>query len=532
MKRWNGWGDPSVTMDLPEQGESLLKDSLGEGTPQIDYERGKFLERMPKSRLPQHPLIMTDPEARLDHAHGQSLPDWIGLRTGMLNRFPDGVAFPSNAGEVRSLVDLAEKQKISLIPYGGGTSVLGHLTVPEEKQPVLSLSLKRLNRIVDLDEKSLLATFEAGIMGPDLEAHLQARGFTLGHYPQSFEYSSLGGWIATRSSGQYSTRYGRIDQQFQGGTVIAPRGELVMRPYPASAAGPDLRHLVLGSEGRLGVITEATMKISPLASGEEDHIFGLFFPSWEQGVEGVRNLFAAGIPLLTVRLSNARETSINLVFSGHERATAFLKRYLPLRGVPADEGCMCLLGFRGPHRLVSAARKEVGTILKEKNAVPLGKAMGEAWKKHRFLMPYLRNTLWNMGYAVETVETAVTWNRVVQTVDAMERAMAESLADMGEPTLTFSHLSSPYPTGTNLYTTALFRIASDPEETLERWKRFKEAVSSAIVTCGGTISHQHGVGIDHKPWITAEKGRAGMDVLAAACASLDPGGRMNPGKLL
>jgi len=532
QRRWNGWGDPSVEMEIPEQGAAYLKEVLGEGRSQVDYPRWEFLKRIPKSRLPEHPLITTDPETRLSHSHGQSLPDWIGLRAGMLYRFPDGVAFPSSAEEVQSLLDFAEKQKIILIPYGGGTSVLGHLTVPEDRRPVLTVSLKRLNRMINLDERSLLATFEAGIIGPDLEAHLQSHGFTLGHYPQSFEYSSLGGWIATRSSGQYSTLYGRIDEQFQGGTVVAPGGKLVIPPFPASAAGPDLRHLILGSEGRLGFITEATMKIQPLARGEEEAVFGLFFPSWERGVEGLRKLFARRIPLLMARLSSARETSINLDFSGHERTVAFLRRYLPLRGVPNEEGCMCLLGFRGTDRLMKTLRKEVGTVLKEEKAVPLGKAMGESWKKYRFLMPYLRNTLWSMGYAVETVETAVIWSRVTETVEAMERAMANSLASFGEPVLTFSHLSSPYPTGSNIYTTALFKIASDGEETLERWRHLKKAVSEAIVASGGTISHQHGVGLDHKPWIEAEKGEKGTNIMAAACSVLDPDGRMNPGKLL
>ncbi|MDD5475288.1 MAG: FAD-binding oxidoreductase [Syntrophales bacterium] len=530
MRRWNGWGDPSITMELPEEGRHLLEGVLGKGVAREDASRRSLLKRVPKSRLSEHSLVVTDAENRLDHAHGQSLPDWISLRGGTLDRFPDGVAFPSGEEDVRELINFAAYQKATIIPYGGGTSVLGHLSVPETREPVLTVSLKRLNRLLHVDAESLLATFEAGIMGPDLEAHLQSRGFTLGHYPQSFEYSSLGGWLATRSSGQYSTRYGRADEMFMGGTVIGPGGTLNIRPFPASAAGPDLRHLVLGSEGRMGIITGAVLRISPLP--ELDDIYGLFFPSWNHAVEGARKLFSEPITMSMVRLSNARETEINLALSGHARTTAFLKRYLSLRGVKVPEGCMCLVGFSGSSRQVAAARREASLILKKEKAIFLGKAMGEAWKKNRFRIPYLRNSLWNAGYAVETVETAVTWDRVTEMVETLERAISESLSSWNERLLVFSHLSSPYATGSNIYTTALFRVAPAPEETLERWKHVKNAASSAIARCGGTISHQHGVGLDHKPWMEAEKGSLGMKITASAFLPMDPEGRMNKTKLL
>lgn len=530
MRRWNGWGDPSITMDLAEPGRRILEEAVGKGAPGEDCSRRTVLERVPKSRLSDHALVATDPESRLDHAHGQSLPDWIALRGGTLDRFPDGVAFPASEEEVRELLNFSAYQKATVIPYGGGTSVLGHLTVPDTRGPVLTVSLKRLNRLLHVDPISLLAGFETGIMGPDLEAHLQSRGFTLGHYPQSFEYSSLGGWLATRSSGQYSTRYGRIDELFMGGTVLGPGGTLAIRPCPASAAGPDLRHLLLGSEGRMGIITGAVLRISPLP--ERDEIVGLFFPSWDRAVEGIRTLFAEPLPLSMVRLSNPAETEINLAMSGQERSAALLGRYLRFRGIHRGEGCMCLVGFAGSARTVAAARGETTSLLKKEKALFLGRAMGTAWKKNRFKIPYLRNSLWNAGYAVETIETAATWKNVTGLVHALEKAVSESLAPWDERLLVFSHLSSPYATGSNIYTTALFRIAPTPEETLERWKRLKEAASRAIVSFGGTISHQHGVGLDHKPWLEHEKGRLGMDVTAAAFSPMDPDGRMNTTKLL
>ncbi|MCK9229404.1 MAG: FAD-binding oxidoreductase [Syntrophales bacterium] len=530
MRRWNGWGDPSITMELAEPGRNLLEEVLGKGTPWEDCSRRSLLERVPKSKLSEHALVATDPESRLDHAHGQSLPDWISLRGGTLDRFPDGVAFPADQEEIQELLDFSTYQKATVIPYGGGTSVLGHLTVPDTGRPVLTVSLKRLNRFIHFDPYSLLAGFETGIMGPDLEAHLQSRGFTLGHYPQSFEYSSLGGWLATRSSGQYSTRYGRIDELFMGGTVTGPGGVLTIKPYPASAAGPDLRHLLLGSEGRMGIITEAVLRISPLP--ERDDIVGLFFPSWDRAVEGIRSLFSEPFPLSIVRLSNALETEVNLALSGQDRSTALLRRLLRVRGIGRGEGCMCLVGFTGTARRVAAARRATESVLKKEKAFFLGKVMGRAWKRTRFRIPYLRNSLWSAGYAVETIETAAPWKSVTELMVALETALSESLVPWNERLLVFSHLSSPYSTGSNVYTTALFRLAPTPEETLERWRRVKEAAAGAIVACGGTISHQHGVGLDHKPWLEGEKGRLGMDITAAAFSSMDPDGRMNTTKLL
>lgn len=517
-------------MELAEPGRKLLEEAVGKGAPPEDCSRRTLLEKVPKSRLSEHALVVTDPESRLDHAHGQSLPDWISLRGGVLDRFPDGVAFPASDEDVRELLNFSVHQKATVIPYGGGTSVLGHLTVPDSRDPVLTVSLKRLNRLVHFDPYSHLAGFETGIMGPDLEAHLQSRGFTLGHYPQSFEYSSLGGWLATRSSGQYSTRYGRIDELLMGGTVIGPGGTLTIKPYPASAAGPDLRHVLLGSEGRMGIISEAVLRISPLP--ERDDIIGLFFPSWERAVEGIRSLFAEPLPLSMARLSNAAETEINLAMSGQERTTALLERLLRFRGIRTGEACMCLIGFAGSARPVAAARRATASILKKEKAFFLGRSMGVAWKKNRFRIPYLRNSLWNAGYAVETIETAATWKNLTGLVQTLEKAISDSLAPWNERLLVFSHLSSPYATGSNIYTTALFRTAPTPEETLERWRQVKEAAAWAIVNCGGTISHQHGVGLDHKSWLEREKGRLGMDIMAAAFSPMDPDRRMNTTKLL
>jgi alkyldihydroxyacetonephosphate synthase len=530
MQRWNGWGDEAVSVHLPPQALDILFDSLGKGRSREDYPLQKLLARIPRSRLPHHPLISTDPKLRLDHAHGQSLPDWIGLRCGTLKRFPDGVALPTTMDDVRELLKLAQKLDVVVIPYGGGTSVVGHLNVPDTDRPVLSLSLERYNRIIGIEPESCLASFEAGIRGPRIEQELRARGFTLGHYPQSFEFSSLGGWVSTRSSGQQSRYYGRIEDIFAGGIVQTPRGVLNLPPFPASAAGPDLRQIILGAEGRIGVLTKVIARISHLP--ETDDIYGIFFPSWEQGQKALQTIAGTSIAFSMARLSNPMETRTNLALSGHKRQIVWLSRYLRLRAIGDRNMCMCLLGFTGSRRLTAAARREAFSIVRRHKGVCIGRPMGEAWKKNRFRSAYLRNTLWSLGYAVDTLETATTWDRVTPAMHAIEASVRQAMSGIDEKVYVFSHLSHVYPSGSSIYTTVLFRLAESPRATHDVWQRVKTAASRTILDTGGTISHQHGVGIDHRDYLVSEKGAEGAGMLQSMCRYLDPDGRMNPGKLL
>ena len=530
MQIWNGWGDEAVQMSLPPAAMRLLRDRIGVGTAQEDFSLEKMIARVPDSSLPYHSLIITDAKERIVHSHGQSLPDWIALRKGALKHFPDGVALPATTEEVRTLLGFARKHDVIIIPYGGGTSVVGHLDVPEANRPVLSLSLERLNRMISIDPYSRLATFEAGVRGPDLEAQLRTYGFTLGHYPQSFEYSTLGGWVVTRSSGQQSSHYGRIENLFAGGEIHTPRGTIECPPFPASAAGPDLRQLVLGSEGRLGILVNAIVKVSPIP--RRDDVLALFFPSWGDAVEAVRSLAMADIRYSMIRLSNPTETMTNLVLAGREKVVNLLRKYLRFRNISDNDGCMCLAGFIGSGKQIRAARRLALSILKKNRGVSMGKPIGEAWKKNRFRAPYLRNTLWDMGYAIDTVETAVTWDKVTATMEALEKAIAGGLDRWKEKVHVFSHLSHVYPTGSSIYTTFVFRVAEGAEEMLARWKALKASASLEIVRAGGTISHQHGVGLDHRSYLESEKGAVGMGILRQTFAHADPDNRMNPGKLV
>jgi alkyldihydroxyacetonephosphate synthase len=438
------------------------------------------------------------------------------------------VAFPESAEDVRALIRYAIEAGAAVVPYGGGTSVCGHLDAVRGR-PTLSVDMKRLRALTNLDRASLLATFGAGVAGPDLEAQLRAHGYTLGHFPQSFEYSTLGGWVVTRSSGQQSLRYGRIEQLFAGGRVETPRGTLEIPTFPASSAGPDLRELVLGSEGRLGILTEATVRITPVPAFEAFH--AVFLPDWERAEQAVRTIVQARLGLSMLRLSNPVETATMLTLAGHAKQVALLETLLRLRGAGAGK-CMLLVGASGAKAQARAALAAALKIARRHGGVHAGRGLGERWTKNRFRNVYLRNAAWERGYAIDTVETALDWPRVSPAMRALEQAAVDALAADGEKVHAYTHLSHLYPQGASVYTTFIWRLAGNYEADLARWRRLKTAASEAIVASGGTISHQHGVGLDHAPWLQAEKGPLGMEALGALFRQFDPEGCMNPGKLI
>lgn len=529
MKRWNGWGDETIHYPLPASTVQYLEGMIGKGTFFEDATFKQTLANVGESRLPAHNLISTDPEERLRHARGQSIPDWIAFRSGQIGTFPDGVAYPASDQEVRTLLEFAKKAGAKVIPYGGGTSVVGHINPPLGQVPVLTLDMSRLNHQLKLDEISHLATFEAGVVGPEIEKQLHARGYTLGHFPQSFGFSTLGGWIVTRSSGQQSYHYGRIENLFVGGHVETPIGEIDLPVHPASAAGPDLKQVFLGSEGRLGVLTRATMRVHPIPEFEE--FYGVFFHNWDQGVSAVRTIAQAGIGVSMMRLSDAVETTTTQALSGKDDLVKWAQRALSVAGF-SNERCMLVLGVTGARQQALHARSEALAIIKAYKGLMTGSIIGNIWKKSRFFIAYLRNTLWEAGYVSDTLETAVPWANVLETARDLLSVIHTGLTAINERVLVFAHLSHVYQDGASVYITYLFRRAEDPEETLRRYQILKGAASRVIVAHDGTISHQHGVGMDHAPYLSAEKGPLGMKTLETITRLFDPNGMMNPGKLL
>lgn len=526
-RRWNGWGEDGARAVLPEPALHLLRERLGPGVPGKEAELAALVRAVPESRLAPHPLVSTEAVERVKLARGQGFPDLVALRTGNLAAFPDGVARPVSREEVRALLAFAQRTSAQVIPYGGGTSVAGQVTTHASTAPVLVLSLERMMRLHSFSAGDRLATFGAGIPGRFLEAQLRARGYTLGHFPQSFELSTLGGWVATRSRGQQSLGYGRIEELFAGGHLEAPAGTVDLPAYPASSTGPDVREWVLGSEGRLGVLTEVSVRIRSLPEREDFVAFA--FRDGSEARACVRALVAQGLPLSMLRLVPPAEMEVSLA-SADRRKTRLMDAILGLRGVRLGLSWVLFTALTGRRSIVRHGARELRRAVRKGGGVALP-WVGPAWARNRFRAPYLRDALWDVGYGVDTVETATTWSAHPALQDAVERALASALASEGERVLAFSHLSHAYPTGANLYTTFVFRLGHDPGETLARWHALKDAASRAIVAQGGTISHQHGVGVDHRAYLAAEKGALAVDGLRRLASAFDPSRLLNRGKL-
>jgi alkyldihydroxyacetonephosphate synthase len=528
MLRWNGYGEETITYPLSESAQIYFSQMLGGATRPLDIARESVDIPLPYQFSQPHPLLQTDHETRLRHALGQSFPDLAAKRFGKFSRFPDAVAFPETDQNVSDLLAWARRAGLQVVPFGGGTSVVGGVNPTRQEiddRPVLTISLSRLNDLRHLDETSHLATFGAGTLGPYVEAQLRAYGFTLGHYPQSFEYSSLGGWIAARSSGQQSLGYGRIDSLFTGGVIETPSGTIVIPAMPASAAGPDLRQLILGSEGRLGIITEATVRVRPMP--EKEAFYGAMLPDWETGIHLVRHAMQTGIPLSMMRLSNPTETETFLHLPAHQNQVELLRSFLKWRNFTSEK-CLMLFGITGDQRIAKLARQMMTDLIRQHHGLWLTELIGRQWAKTRFRSAYLRDALWEHGYAVETLETAVSWNMVNKASQVILQALREAVS----PVLGMVHLSHFYRDGASLYFTFLFRVGATFEETISCWRALKEAGCKAVMSVGGTISHQHGVGADHLPYLESEKGALGMQVLKNMQKSIDPSNMMNPGKLL
>ena len=529
MKRIQGWGNQNTDYPVPDPAIAYLEHAVGKPPELQNKPIADLLKKIPPADIPPHPIITTNPEERLRHSRGQSLNDWVDMYDGLINSFPEGVAYPLSDEDVRSLINYAVKNNINLIPYGGGSSVVGHLTPPQEGPPTLSVDLSKMNTILNLNEENHEATFGAGVSGPQIEDILRKHGYILGHFPQSWEYSTLGGWIVTRSVGQQSYHYGRIEPLFVSGHLETPAGPLDILRVPKSAAGPDLRHLILGSEGRMGILTQATMRIRHLP--EQEHFYSAFFPNFEVGAAAVREIAQAELPLSMVRLSDPMETETTFQLSGEEKLVSLAKRGLNLFG-QGEKRCMLIYGLTGSYAENRLADKLLAHFVRKHHGMLVKFYLGEAWMEKRFLTPYLRNSLWELGYALDTLETSLPWDKLQIGRKAILAALENRLEDENEKVLVFSHISHIYTNGGSIYVTYLYRRSKDPQQTLNRWKKLKRAASDQIIKFGGTITHQHGVGLDHKPYLPAEKGVLGMKVLHEVLNTVDPTHIMNQDKLV
>ncbi|MCW2640840.1 MAG: alkyldihydroxyacetonephosphate synthase [Dactylosporangium sp.] len=512
------WGDPSRAVTLPDGVRTLLASALGVREPRPPVEA----ITLPPRALPERVVralrevcaqVRTDDQARLSHAAGMSTVDLLRLRAGDAADAPDAVVVPADHDEVVAVLATCAASRIAVVAFGGGTSVVGGLRARREGYTgLVALDLASLDRLRDVDTVSRTATFEAGVRAPRAEEMLSERGFTLGHFPQSFERATLGGFAATRSSGQASAGYGRFDQMVVGIRVATPGGGLHLGRAPHSAAGPDLRQLFLGSEGAFGVITEVTVQIRPTPPARR--YLGWRFPDFPAATEAARVLAQDGPLPAVLRCSDEIETTIGAVSGGSG---------------PSDDGCLMITGIEGTDDEVTATESALTDRLTGLGGQALGAGPGQAWLHGRFTAPYLRDALLDAGALVETVETAAFWSALPTTYTAVRDALATSLAELGTPPLVLCHISHVYPSGASLYFTVVAAQGPDP---VAQWQVAKAAAGDAIAAAGATISHHHGVGRDHIQWYGAEIGTAATAVLRAVKHALDPQGVLNPGVLL
>jgi alkyldihydroxyacetonephosphate synthase len=531
--KWWGWGDPAVAPELDDAALAALREWVGEleaapRTAQLDDFALPDPEPLPPALVEAvgTESVFASTEDRVRHATGCGYADLVRLRRGRLEAAPDAVLAPPDAESVRRLLAICAAVGVAVVPYGGGTSVVGGIEPLRGPHPrLISLDLARL-RGVEVDRRSLTARLGAGLRGPEVEAALGAQGLALGHFPQSFEYATVGGFAATRSAGQASSGYGRFDDLVSAIRLLAPAGELRTLETPHTAAGPSLRELVVGSEGVLGVIPEVTVRVRPAPALRRYE--GWIAESFEAGAEIVRALAQGpGLPDV-IRVSDEEETKASLALSGPRgMAGALFGRYLGLRG--KRDGCLIVVGVEGDEESVARRRALAVRELRRGGAAYLGQGAGRSWEHGRFQAPYLRDTLMDAGAIVETLETSHTWARLGGLRTAVGAAIRDSLAAQGTPGLVLCHLSHAYADGASLYYTFIARARVGEE--LEQWQAVKRAASEAIVAAGGTITHHHAVGRDHAPYMEAEVGALGLEALRAVKERLDPAGIMNPGKL-
>ena len=522
---WDAWGDPALAKPLSDGIRSLLEQALGVAKTEIPAPTIDEVDVTPSALTDRHraglaaiigaEYLQADDHSRLLHAGGKSTPDLL-RRKQTHQDAPDAVILPGTEDEVAAILDYCSTNRIAVVPFGGGTSVVGGLDpIRDGFDAVIALDLRRFDALHWLDDVSGEAELGAGLTGPQAEDLLGERGYSLGHFPQSFRFASLGGYAATRSSGQGSAGYGRFNDMVRGMRVITPAGTLDLGRAPASAAGPDLRELFAGSEGVFGVITRVRLRVHPVPESTRYEAWS--FPDFASGTAALRAATQTGTGATVLRLSDEVETGINLATThsiGEQSITG---------------GCMGLTVFEGTPAHTASRHEETRALFLAHGGTSLGEEPAKAWEAGRFDAPYLRDSLLTAGALCETLETATTWSNIPRLKASVTEALTTALTASGTAALVMCHVSHVYPTGASLYFTV---VAGQRGDVAEQWHAAKVAACDAIMANGGTITHHHAVGADHRPWMTEEIGELGVQILRAVKQTLDPAGILNPGKLI
>jgi alkyldihydroxyacetonephosphate synthase len=548
--KWWGWGDEGISFtheDKPALAPFVLEQigiDLNSKAPDVpDFDQldvaAPILTPELRARLEAavgESNVSIDPVDRVVHTYGKSLRDLVRVRAGDLGRLPDVIVFPGSEHEVASLFEAALEADAVVIPFGGGTNISGSLEAPRgETRTVISVDLGRMNKVLEIDEPSGLARIQAGALGPFVEEQLNARGFTMGHFPDSFTYSTLGGWIATRSSGMQSDKYGDIADLTRAVRVVTPNGLLETRPVPTTSTGPSVREMVLGSEGRLGIITEATVHVHRLP--DERVILGYLFPDWQAGLAAMRDIAASDASPSVTRVSDARETQFSFATSKDsgfvgKLQTTLLKQFLQRRkGFDLEQMCLSFIGYEGAEEHVKRQRKLVGDIVKAHGGLCVGSRPGELYDQKKFDTPYIRDFLLDRGGMADVSETSAPWSALLDLYEGVTDAAWKTFSDIGTRGWIMCHLSHSYHAGACLYFTFAFKPTSD-DRALAEYDRVKVAIQSEFMARGATLSHHHAVGVEHQQWLADDISPAGVAMVKALLDGVDPGHNLNPGKIV
>jgi alkyldihydroxyacetonephosphate synthase len=548
--KWWGWGDEGTSfthrdkpalapfikrhLGLDVEGETarpLAFDDLRIPEPSLAGDLRAALEAAVGGEQ-----VSTDPLDRVVHARGKCLRDLIRHRRGDLGRLPDVVVRPGEDDEVAAVMRAALEADAVLIPFGGGTNISGSLEAPEdEERTVISVDMGLMDRLLEIDEEARLARVQAGVLGPRLEEQLNARGWTLGHFPDSFTHSTLGGWIATRSSGMQSDKYGDVADLTRAVRVVTPAGILTTRPVPHASTGPSVREMVLGSEGRLGIITEATVHVHRVP--ERRTILGYLFPSWSEALAAMREIAASEASPSVTRVSDSYETQFSFATRKDPSLLDRLKskalsEYLERRrDFDLEAMCLSFIGYEGTKDHVAAQRKLVGRIVSSHRGLCVGKGPGELYDQKKFDTPYIRDYLLDRGAPGDVSETSAPWSALPTLYDNVTTAARGAFDELGVRGYLMCHLSHSYHSGACLYFTFAFK-PSGQRDVLEEYDVVKVAIQQTFVDSGATLSHHHAVGTEHARWLEQDVSGPGVVMLRALFDGVDPGSNLNPGKIV
>jgi alkyldihydroxyacetonephosphate synthase len=548
--KWWGWGDEHVSftdadkpglapfvrrvLDLDVRRETARPASFDELEIPDSSLSGDLRADLERAVGPAN--VSTDPLDRVVHARGKSLRDLVRHRNGDVGRLPDVVVRPADEDEVVQVMQAALDADAVVIAFGGGTNISGSLEAPaDEQREIVSVDLGRMDGVLAIDDASRLARVQPGVFGPHLERQLNARGWTVGHFPDSFTHSTLGGWIATRSSGMQSDKYGDVADLTRAVRVVTPAGTLVTRPVPHTSTGPSVREMVLGSEGRLGIITEATVQVHRVP--ERRLILGYLFTDWPSALAAMQEIAAGEAAPSVTRVSDAHETQFSFATRKDpspvdrlksKALTTYLERR---RGFDLEAMCLSFIGYEGTKDHVAAQRKLVGKIVARHNGLCIGASPGELYDQKKFDTPYIRDYLLDRGALADVSDTAAPWGDLPALYASVMAAAERSFAEQQVRGYIMCHLSHSYHAGACLYFTFGFK-PSGRRDPLEDYNAVKSAIQQAFVDSRGTLSHHHAVGTEHARWLEQDISAPGVAMLRALFDGVDPGNNLNPGKIV